>query len=53
MLKLGLWAGTPSFVAFVASSYSMLLENFVFFSVLAVLAMWVAIAPRVTQPRGK
>ena len=52
MLKLGLWVGTPSAVTYLASSYSALLENFVFLSLLSVMALLVAILPRLSDPES-
>lgn len=49
MLKLGLWIGTPSVMTFLASSYSALLENIVFFFALSVAALFVAIVPRLSE----
>jgi hypothetical protein len=51
MLKLMLWVGTPSVISFVASSYSAILENRVFLFFLAVVALIVAIAPRLADER--
>lgn len=49
MLKLGLWIGTPSLITFLASSYSALLENIVFIFMLSVMALLVAIVPRLSD----
>lgn len=50
MPKLGLWVGTLSAVTYLASSYSALLENFVFFSLLSAMALLVAVLPRLNDP---
>lgn len=46
-MNFALIIGTPSLIAFLSSSYSTLLENFVFFALLSVAAMVVAILPRI------
>lgn len=51
MLKLTLWIGTPSFLAFVGSTYSALLENIHFFFLLSVTALLIAILPRLAEAR--
>lgn len=48
MLKLGLWLGTPTVVTFLASSYSVRLENTFFIFALAVIALLIGIGPRLT-----
>ena len=49
MLKLGLWTGTPTLVTFLASPYSLILDDIVFFFLLSLAAMAVAILPRITN----
>jgi hypothetical protein len=49
MLKLGLWAGIPAGITFLASWYSAFLENIVFFFVVSVAALLVAIVPRLSE----
>jgi hypothetical protein len=46
-MNLSLVIGTPAMITFMASSYSTLMENFVFFALLSVAAMVVAILPRI------
>ncbi len=48
MFKLGLWLGTPSVVTFLASSYSVRLENTVLIFALTVIALLVGIGPRLS-----
>lgn len=48
LLKVGLWLGAPPLVTFLASSYSVRLENALFVFAFAVLAMLVGIGPRIT-----
>ncbi len=47
LMKLGLWIGTPSLITFLASSYSMILENIIFLFMLSLGALLVAILPQV------
>jgi hypothetical protein len=51
MLKLMLWIGTPSAISFVASSYSAILENRVLIFGLAIMALCVAILPRLVDEK--
>ena len=52
MLKLGLWIGTPSLVAYVASPHALKVESTVFIFVVAVLAIAVGVIPRLDdKPR--
>jgi len=46
MLKLGLWIGMPSLVAYVASPHALKLESTLFIFAVAVLAVAVGIIPR-------
>lgn len=46
MLKLGLWLGTPSLVTFLASSYSVRIENTLLIFALSVIALLIGIGPR-------
>lgn len=46
LLKLGLWIGTPSLITFLASSYSLILENTMFLFMLCLGALLVAIVPQ-------
>ncbi len=45
LIKLGLWVGTPSLITFLASSYSLVLDNPLFVFVLALGAILLAIVP--------
>lgn len=45
LVKLGLWVGTPSLITFLASSYSLILDNPLFLFLLALGAMFLAIVP--------
>ncbi len=49
MLKWGLWVGIPSFVTYLASTYSVLLENIVFIFIVSVIALLIAIIPRISD----
>lgn len=49
MFKLGLWIGTPSLVAYVASPHSLKLESTILIFVVAVLAVAVGIIPRLND----
>lgn len=53
MLKLGLWLGTPSVITFLASSYSVRIENTLFVFALAILALVVGIGPRLTGKKNR
>ncbi len=46
LMKLGLWVGTPSLITFLASSYSLIMENIVFLFMLSLGALMVAILPQ-------
>ncbi len=46
LVKLGLWVGTPSLITFLASSYSLILENTMFLFMLCLGALLVAILPQ-------
>ncbi len=50
-MKFAFWIGTPSFVTLLASAYYQLLENIDFFFVLSVVALLVAILPRLADTR--
>ncbi len=49
MLKVGLWVGIPSFITYLASTYSVLLENIVFIFIVSVVALLIAIIPRISD----
>lgn len=49
MVKLGLWLGAPSLVTFLASSYSVRIENTLLIFALSVIALFVGIGPRLTR----
>lgn len=44
-IKLGLWVGTPSLITFMASSYSLILDNTLFLFLLSLGAVLLAIIP--------
>ncbi len=46
LMKLGLWIGTPSLITFLASSYSLMMENIMFLFMLCLGALLVAILPQ-------
>ncbi len=48
-MKWGLWIGVPSIATFLASSYTQIMENIVFFFFLSVAALIVAIVPLVSE----
>lgn len=52
MVKLGLWLGTPSLITFLASSYSIRIENTLFIFALSVLALIVGIGPRLSGSKN-
>jgi len=49
VIKLGLWLGTPSLVTFLASSYSVRVENTLLIFALSVIALLVGIGPRLSR----
>jgi hypothetical protein len=49
MLKIGLWLGAPSAITFLASSYSVRIENTLFVFALSVLALVIGIGPRLIR----
>ena len=49
MLKVGLWVGVPSFITYLASTYSALLESIVFIFIVSVVALLIAIIPRISD----
>lgn len=53
MLKIGLWLGTPSIITFLASSYSVRIENTLFVFILAVLALAFGIGPRLIRGKNR
>jgi hypothetical protein len=50
-MKLALWIGTPSLITFLAWAYSQIFENIHFFFLLSVVALLVAILPRLTEAK--
>jgi len=46
LTKLSLWIGTPSLITYLASSYSLILENIMFLFMLCLGALLVAIVPQ-------
>lgn len=53
MVKLGLWLGTPPLITFLASSYSVRIENALFVFALCVVAVIIGIGPRLTRKKGQ
>lgn len=49
MLKLALWVGVPSFITYLVSSYTFFLENVAYIFALSVVALVVAIVPRLSD----
>jgi len=50
-MKLALWIGTPSLVTFLASVYAQFLENIHLVFILSVMALLIAILPRLSEAR--
>jgi hypothetical protein len=53
MMKTALLIGTPSLVTLFASAYSQLLENIDFFFLVSVVALLVAIVPRLIEAKAR
>ena len=53
MVKLSLWIGAPSLITYFASSYSVVVENILLFFLLSLLALMVAIVPRVAGEKAR
>lgn len=53
MVKLGLWLGTPPLITFLASSYSVRIENALFVFALCVVALLIGIGPRLKRRKGQ
>ena len=49
MLKVGLWVGIPSFITYLASTYSATMESIVFIFIVSVVALLIAILPRISD----
>jgi hypothetical protein len=49
MLKLGFWIGIPSLIAYLASTYSLLLENITYIYALSASALVVAILTHIRE----
>ncbi len=52
-MKLALWIGAPSLVTFLAWVYARFFENIHFFFLLAVVALVVAILPRLSEAKAR
>jgi hypothetical protein len=46
LIKLSLWIGTPTLITYLASSYSLIMENIMFLFMLCLGALLVAIVPQ-------
>jgi len=49
LLKIGLWLAAPSTITFLASSYSVRIENTLFVLALSLVALAIGIGPRLTS----
>jgi len=49
LLKIGLWLAAPSTITFLASSYSVRVENTLFVLALSLVALAIGIGPRLTS----
>lgn len=53
MVKLSLWTGAPLLITYFASLYTVVVENILLFFLLSLLALMVAICPRIAGERAK